>query len=200
MTKNRKYSDAQIVDAVESSLSVREVILSLGMSESGGSRQHLNRRIALLGLDTSHFRGQQRNRGIRPSNRMHWSQILVLRTAEQGKDNGARLKRCMMEAGVLYICATNGCPTRNASTFWEDITLEVDHVDGNNLNNRLENLRFLCPNCHSQAPTSSHSWKYATRYADDESRKCDCGNPKQRQSRRCIQCYHNERAKKPQVS
>ena len=33
------------------------------------------------------------------------------------------------------------------------LTLEVDHIDGDNSNNELTNLRVLCPNCHSQTPT-----------------------------------------------
>jgi len=36
----------------------------------------------------------------------------------------------------------------------EPLTLELDHIDGNAFDNRIENLRFLCPNCHSQTPTS----------------------------------------------
>ena len=35
----------------------------------------------------------------------------------------------------------------------KDLVLELDHIDGNNTNNSLENLRILCPNCHSQTPT-----------------------------------------------
>lgn len=31
--------------------------------------------------------------------------------------------------------------------------LELEHTDGNNKNNTLSNLRFLCPNCHAQTPT-----------------------------------------------
>jgi 5-methylcytosine-specific restriction endonuclease McrA len=35
----------------------------------------------------------------------------------------------------------------------QDITLEVDHKDGNHTNNSIKNLRLICPNCHSQTPT-----------------------------------------------
>lgn len=35
----------------------------------------------------------------------------------------------------------------------KEITLELDHIDGNHLNNNLDNLRWICPNCHSQTDT-----------------------------------------------
>jgi 5-methylcytosine-specific restriction endonuclease McrA len=38
---------------------------------------------------------------------------------------------------------------------WNDkkINMELDHIDGNRTNHRIENLRMLCPNCHSQTDT-----------------------------------------------
>lgn len=50
-----------------------------------------------------------------------------------------------------YKC--NKCGISN--WFGEEICLEVDHIDGNKFNNELTNLRFLCPNCHSQ----THGWR-----------------------------------------
>ena len=48
-----------------------------------------------------------------------------------------------------YACATCGIKTWNNMS----IILELDHVDGNRQNNTRENLRRICPNCHSQTPT-----------------------------------------------
>lgn len=59
------------------------------------------------------------------------------------------LKRGMMESGVDYKCAICGL------TKWNNcyITLDVDHIDGDWRNCCLDNLRFICPNCHRQTKT-----------------------------------------------
>ena len=55
---------------------------------------------------------------------------------------------------------------------WLDkpITIELDHIDGNNKNNSKDNLRLLCPNCHSQTPTwrrAKVTGKKIQKYSDD---------------------------------
>jgi len=61
-----------------------------------------------------------------------------------------KLKNKLIKANLLeYKCSI--CTISNWNT--EFIALELDHIDGNNKNNNLINLRLLCPNCHSQTDT-----------------------------------------------
>jgi len=57
-----------------------------------------------------------------------------------------RLKRALIEVGVENKCAVCGIVSWNE----KPIHLEIDHIDGNRKNNLVENLQFICPNCHSQ--------------------------------------------------
>jgi predicted nucleic acid-binding Zn ribbon protein len=55
-----------------------------------------------------------------------------------------------------YLTETHGykCSCCSISQWnGKSIVLEIDHIDGNSENNRPENLRFICPNCHSQTDT-----------------------------------------------
>lgn len=62
-----------------------------------------------------------------------------------------RLKQRILECSLIkYVCAM--C---NSLPVWRDkkLTLVLDHINGINNDNRLDNLRFVCPNCESQLPT-----------------------------------------------
>ena len=67
------------------------------------------------------------------------------------KKRYAILKSAIIKHNLLDYC----CSKCYGKGVWmeEVLTLELDHINGDSCDNRLENLRFLCPNCHSQTPT-----------------------------------------------
>jgi predicted RNA-binding Zn-ribbon protein involved in translation (DUF1610 family) len=147
-----KYTKEILQDAVIKSKSVANVLRLLGKPPcSGGTHAHVKRRIKEFGIDTSHFTGQGwRPKGVPIFKPLHWSIILVFNRNDGRKEGSDVLRRSLLEIGIDYSCELCGVKDE-----WNSLklTLEIDHKNGNNLDNRKENLRFLCPNCHSQTST-----------------------------------------------
>lgn len=146
---SRDITEEELAAALEDSRSFAEVCRRLGV-RGGGGQGRLVRRIRHLGLDTSHLQGQgwakgRVNPGKRP--RRPLEEILV-----EGRAVGqtSALRRRLIEEGVKEArCESCGLDT------WLDgpIPLELDHINGDRRDNRLENLRLLCPNCHALTET-----------------------------------------------
>ena len=143
------YTDEDLRTAVAGSTAYAGVLRSLSIPLNGGSHAYLARRIRAAGFDTSHFLGQAHNRGKRAP-RLTPSEILVVRPPGSNRVHGHVLRRAMVACGVEERCLLCGC---DGSWQGNPLRLVVDHINGDWLDNRLENLRFLCPNCHAQTST-----------------------------------------------
>jgi hypothetical protein len=150
MRKNKKYSDEEFINAIKSSSSIREALQKIGLKGSGGNYQIAKRRIILLNIDVSHFTGQ----GYLKGKTHNWAkkipllEILVKNCLYGG--GTSRLKKRLFREGMLE----NKCYKCQLTTWLEQpISLELEHINGNSFDNRIENLTILCPNCHSQTPT-----------------------------------------------
>jgi hypothetical protein len=145
-----KYNTEVLAAAAAQARSVAEVLRILGVRESGGSHAHISRQLKKFGIDTSHFTGAAHNRGHRGLWTMPVQERLALMPAGSQRVPGKRLRLAMLRIGLSEHCEKCGC-----GTIWNGhpLTLHVDHINGDFLDNRPRNLRFLCPNCHSQTST-----------------------------------------------
>lgn len=143
---NVKYTKEILEPIIKNSSSVADVMRQLGVKRAGGSHSHLVRRIKSFEIDTTHFTGKTLAKG-RPSLRKKiWQEVLILRKNGQ-RQPSLILRRALIESGIKYQC--NAC---NNEPYWngKELRLQVDHKNKNWMDDRRDNLQFLCPNCHSQ--------------------------------------------------
>jgi len=154
---NYKYTYEILCPIIESSFSYAEALRRLGLKQTGGSQSHIKRLVQKFGISTDHFLGQLRNQGDGHRGgpkKATAEEVLVLRDRLSHPEKAYKLRRAMIEIGIPYRCESCGL-----EGVWngKPLMLTIDHINGHRYDNRRENLRFLCPNCHSQTPTFGNS-------------------------------------------
>ncbi|MFE9459371.1 HNH endonuclease [Streptomyces californicus] len=142
-----RHTEERLRELVARSTSVADVVRGLGISPVGGNHAHISRRIVALRIDTAHFTtGSLGRRGASGPT----CDRLSLRTPADGRVPGDRLRKELVRRGVEEKCAECG---NTGKWLGQPLRLEVDHVNGDWWDNRPENLRLLCPNCHAATDT-----------------------------------------------
>jgi hypothetical protein len=147
--KPLSWTEAALREAIASSTSLSQVIRKLGLVAAGGNFDHVQRRIRELDIDISHLTGKGWRRGSRTS-------VIPARPLEEvlvmGRFTSSHhLKKRLFREGLKQPC----CELCGWAEVAPDgrIPVELDHINGDRNDNRLVNLRILCPNCHSLQPT-----------------------------------------------
>ncbi|MEU2075247.1 HNH endonuclease signature motif containing protein [Streptomyces sp. NPDC013489] len=147
-----RWTREVLAEAVAASTSTYDVLRRLGVELVGGQHTHISRRIKAFGIDTSHFTASRWTERTRYNQRRRRPEEVLVEdvSAHPRRARSSTLKRAMLETGVEERCALCGI---EAVWLGDPLPLEVDHADGDWRNNRIENLRLLCPNCHSTTDT-----------------------------------------------
>lgn len=134
--------------AVKETFSYRQVLSRIGLKEAGGNYKQIKKYISEYKLDISHFKGRGWNAGLSGIGKpvIPLSKILVRNSTFQSYK---LKKRLFADKLKPQHCEQCGWSKKTQSGH---LPLELDHINGDHTDNRIENLRVLCPNCHSLTP------------------------------------------------
>lgn len=146
------WTEDDLRTAVTSSTTLSEVLAKLKLRKTGGNFKNIRAAITRIGVDANHigsFLEQSQAVGIRYGGQN--------RHTDETMDKLFR-KDCLFTQShrrYLVLFKPMICSECSSEPVWngKPLTLQVDHIDGDNRNNERSNLRWLCPNCHSQTPT-----------------------------------------------
>ena len=193
MPRSRRYTEEQVRDAVSNSPSLTAALRRLGLRPAGGNHKALRKLIEQYSISTDHFEPIWTLRGPCSSSAIPLDEVLV----EDSPYSRRQLKERLYDAGLLR----RQCELCGQGEDWhgEQMSLILDHINGAATDNRLENLRIVCPNCAATLPTHCGRKNRLRR----EPRSClHCGAefiPKYPSHRYCSQAcgVHNKGPREP---
>ena len=140
-----KYTKEILKEAVKNSKTISGVLRYFSLKQSGGSHYHISKLIKKYEINTDHFLGQGSTKG-KPSLNRHTKESFLMSLKEGIILNGTRTRKNLLK----FLLIENKCNVCGLKKWnGKDIPLEVDHLNGKHEDNRLENLRLICPNCHA---------------------------------------------------
>lgn len=187
-----RYTKELLEEAVLKSKSYQEVFRNLNINgKNNGKNRYIRDLIRYYKIPIEHFTKQasrdknaqecEHIRRSRDCNRWPDEKVFCENAIPMG---GAKIKQRLLEKGWEEECAECGMGPE-----WNNkhLVLHIDHINGISNDNRFENLRFLCPNCHSQTET------YSNKRGKLEDVLCiDCGKVITRGFKRCKNCANKK--------
>jgi len=186
------FNNPEVYDIIKESFSISQVLNKLGLKAAGGNYRTFNRFVEKNNIDTSHFTGQLWSKGRQLQPKKDLEEYLC----KGIKITSHRLKQRLIRENIFkhkcYICNID-------EWMGKPIPLELDHINGDHDDNRLENLRIICPNCHAQTDTYRSKNRRDKKPVKEKIVKeiikyhCpDCSKEIHKESKYCEECSHKK--------
>ena len=179
------YEEEYLEGIVKDSINYSDCLRKMGLRAAGGNFLVLKKYIEKYKIDISHFETvTERNRRISKS-KLNLEEILVENSTYNRKSLKKRLYDEKLKERECEMCG------QGEEWMGKRMSLILDHINGVYNDNRIDNLRIVCPNCNSTLDT--HAGRNSR--VDKIKYYCECGNEKNKQSKKCMDCHNLSRRK-----
>jgi len=185
--KNLNLQKENLENFVKDSVSFTDLCFKVYGNDWYGNRQTLKKYVKKHDIDTCHF-NLETKRIVVPRNIKPLSELLTINSTIDTTGLKHRLYKSGLKKEECELCGQG--------PIWmgKKMSLRLDHINGINNDNRIENLRIVCPNCDATLDTFSGK-NIKRKLKKTNKHFCNCGNEKYRQSTMCIECYHKSQTK-----
>lgn len=143
----RRWTDNQLVEAFHNSINVSEILTHLGLAQGGGTYKAIKNALNRLNLKFDLNSEERRIVALHKYRKQYTDE-------EVFSENGGATPSVIKER-YTKLTENIHCEVCKLGSHWngKSLTLQLDHINGDRSDNRRENLRLICPNCHSQTRT-----------------------------------------------
>jgi len=180
-TRKRRWNEEEIIKAIGCSISISEVLRKLGLSIRPGNYTTVRQFSKKNNIDITHltdYCNRPKKKVKAPPKKAKPLEEILVENSSYARNH---LKKRLLDGGLLL----NVCSICDLSGVWNGspIKMILDHINGVNDDNRIDNLRMLCPNCNSQQETFCVGNRKKVVY------HCSCGKEIQKASKKCTDCF-----------